>query len=122
MQPVWPRAKSISKHDAFNIHVKVMRLLPIYKGSHGDYKRFKDIVNATVFLNGIYNEVTLDDDKAYELAQSLWLEVESTTKCREDGLFCFIEYLELINSKAKGFLYELVQGSDGNSQSERKNC
>ena len=54
-------------------------------------------MNATDFLNGIHNEVTLHDDEAYELAQSLWLEVESTEKCREDGLFSFIEYLELSN-------------------------
>ena len=84
MKPVLFRAKPISKHDAFNIHVKVMRLLPIYKGSRGDYNLFKDIVNANDFLNGIHNEATLDDDNAYELAQSLWLEVDHTPKCRED--------------------------------------
>ncbi len=30
MKPVWPRAKALTKHDIFNIRVKVMRLLPIY--------------------------------------------------------------------------------------------
>ena len=56
-----------------------MRLLTIYKGSHGDYNIFKDIVNATDFLNGLHNEVTLDNDEAYESVQYLWLQVESTT-------------------------------------------
>jgi hypothetical protein len=71
MQPVWPWAKSISKHDVFKIHLKVMRQLPIYKGSPGDYHRFKYIVNAADFLNGIHNEVTLADDKAYESVDTL---------------------------------------------------
>ena len=77
-------------------------------------------MNATHFLDGIHNRVTLDDDKAYELTQSLWLEVESTTKCRDDGMLSFIEYLKLIKSKTKGYLYDLMRGSDGNPQSGKK--
>ena len=87
-----------------------MRLLPIYKGSHVDYNRFKDIVNAIDFLNGTHNEVTLDDDEAYEFAHFLWLEVVGTTN-KDEGLFSFIEYLNLIRSKAKGFTYKIAEST-----------
>ncbi len=79
MQSLSPWAKSMSKHGIFNIRVKVMRLLHIYKGSHGDYNRFKEVITND-FLNGISNEAALDDDDAYELAQSLCLKVESTAR------------------------------------------
>jgi len=43
--------------------------------------------------------ISLDDDETYEFAQSLWLEVVGTTN-KDEGLFSFIEYLNLIRSKA----------------------
>jgi hypothetical protein len=107
----FPQAKAISKHDVFNIHAKVMKLLPVFKDSNGDYECFKAVVNASDMLNGIDNEVSLDDDEASELVQSLWLEIASTTTNREDGLFSFIEYLYLMKSKAKGFKYKIGECS-----------
>ena len=50
----------------------------------------------------------IDDDEAYELAHSLWLEVTGMSVSKVDKLFSFIEYLELIKSKAKGFVFQLV--------------
>ena len=111
---VWPHSKTISKHDVFNIHAKVMKLLPVYKQSNGDYEQFKAVVNASDMLNGIEDEVSLDDDEAYEFAQSLWLEVVSTTDSKE-GLFSFIEYLDLISSKAQGFTYKIAESPSHNS-------
>ena len=88
-----------------------MKLLPVFKDSNGDYECFKAVVNASDMLNGIDNEVSLDDDEASELVQSLWLEIASTTTNREDGLFSFIEYLYLMKSKAKGFKYKIGECS-----------
>ena len=52
---------------------------------------------------------TLDDDEAYELAQSAWRELESTdTNNNADSILSFTEYLEVIKSKAKGFCYDLA--------------
>ncbi len=50
----------------------------------------------------------IDDDEAYELAHSLWLEVTGMSVSKVDKLFSFIEYLELIKSKAKGFVFQLA--------------
>ena len=116
LRHVWPCSKTISKHDVFNICAKVMKLLPVYKQSNGDYEQFKAVVNASDMLNGIEDEVSLDDDEAYEFAQSLWLEVVSTTDSKE-GLFSFIEYLDLISSKAQGFTYKIAE-----SPSHKSTC
>ena len=75
LRHAWPQAKAISKHHVFNIPTKVMKLLPDFKELNWDYEHFKTVVNSSDILNGIDNEVSLDDNEAYELAQSLWLEV-----------------------------------------------
>ena len=84
MKPVWLRAKALTKHHIFNIRVKVMRLLPIYRSTDRDYERFKEVVNASDLLDRIENEVDIDDDEAYELAQSLWLEVTGMSVSKND--------------------------------------
>ena len=93
-----------------------MKLLPVYKQSNGDYEQFKAVVNASDMLNGIEDEVSLDDDEAYEFAQSLWLEVVSTTDSKE-GLFSFMEYLDRICLKDKGFTYKIAE-----SPSHKSTC
>jgi hypothetical protein len=120
MKPVWPRAKEFSKHDVFNVRVKVMRLLPVYRRSDGDYEQFKEVVNAGNLLYGIENEIDIDDDEAYELAQLLWLEVTGSSVSKDEELFSFLEYLELIKSKAKGFAFQLAEMSSKTSESGKK--
>ena len=66
MKPILPRAKALTKHDIINIPVKVMRLLPVYRSTNRDYEQFKEVVNASDLLDGIENEVDIDDDEAYE--------------------------------------------------------
>jgi len=112
MRPVWPKAKTITKHDVFNLRVKVMRVMPIYRKSNCQYEEFKEVVNASELMHGIDNEESLNDDEAYELAQSLWLEIASTTSNnKEEAIFSFMEYLVLIQSRAKGFTYKLAEGT-----------
>ncbi|KAL7532704.1 hypothetical protein ACHAWF_004217 [Thalassiosira exigua] len=108
MLPVWPGGKDFSKTDAFNIRVKVMRMLPTFRESNGDYLLFKSQIAESSLLGGIDDIPDLNDDEAYSLAQSLWLEIEETETNREESLFSFVEYLKLIQSRAKGFAYELV--------------
>jgi hypothetical protein len=107
---VLPQSKAISKHGAFNIRAKLMKLLPVFKESNRDYNIFKAVVNSSDMLNGIDNEVSLDDDEAYEFVHFLWLEVVGTTN-KDKGLFSFIEYLDLIRSKAKGFTYKIAEST-----------
>jgi len=105
MEPVWPTAsKNITKHDVFNIRVKVMRLMPMFRKTNKDYEEFKRVANANDMLKGIENISSIDDDEAYELAQILWLETAASTNDGEDQIFSFVEYLETIKERCKGFV------------------
>ena len=84
----------------------------IYKTTHGNYTAFQEVANSNDLLEGIDNAPTMDDDKSYELAQSLWLEVMSTMNDSEDMISSFIDYLELIKSRTKGFVYRLASLED----------
>ncbi|KAL7547361.1 hypothetical protein ACHAWF_011956 [Thalassiosira exigua] len=97
-----------------------MRLLPIYRDSNGDYGSFKELVNSSDLLGGIDDNPHVDDDEAHELSQQLWLEVESSSTDREQSILSFIEYLKLIQSHAKGFVYELATDSRPASQKNSK--
>jgi len=111
IEPHWPEAKNVSKHDVFNIRAKLIKLLPSFQKTNGDYEEFKKVANSNDMLSGIDNTPSLDDDEAYQLAQSLWLEVSNTSVDRDEAIFSFIEYLELIKSRAKGFTYKLARDS-----------
>ena len=108
MTRVWPKKKVVSKSDVFNIKVKVMRLFKVFKNTNGDYEAFKKMVNASDFLSGIDNETSIDDDEAYELAQSAWAEVNDAVENKDEALFSFIDFLKLIAARAKGFTYKLA--------------
>ena len=105
--PVLPTCKVITKNIVFNISLKVMRCLKIYRDTNGDYQQFKQFVNDSEFLSGIDSEVSLGDDEAYELATSLWAEVTNDVE-KDEVIFSFIDYLQLISYRAKGFVYKLA--------------
>ena len=111
LEPIWPSSKNITTHDVYNVRVRIRRLLPKFKSTGaGDFEAFQSIVNASDLLCGIDDMPTLDDDEAYELAQSAWQELQLTdSTCNADSLFSFVGYLELIKSRAKGFCYELAR-------------
>ncbi|KAL7544230.1 hypothetical protein ACHAWF_016691 [Thalassiosira exigua] len=115
MTTVWPQGKVFSKHDSFNIRIRVMRLLPLYRDANGDYDTFKRNVASSEVLGGIDDQPDIDDDEAYELAQQLWLEVESSNMDKEASILSFIEYLDLIKSRATGFVYELATSSNAHT-------
>ncbi|KAL7450896.1 hypothetical protein ACHAWC_002749 [Mediolabrus comicus] len=112
MAKVWPGRKIVDKNAVFNIRVKVMKCMPIFRKSNYDYEAFKEVVNASGMLQGIDNE-ELNDDEAYTLCQTLWLEIVNTTHSKEEAIFSFLEYLELIKSRAKGFVYKLAEDNSG---------
>jgi hypothetical protein len=60
-----------------------MKLLSVLKESNRDYTHFKKVISANGMLNGINNEVSLEDDKAFEFVHSLWLDVVGSTN--KDG-------------------------------------
>ncbi len=112
LRPHWPSKKIIKSSDVFNIKVKIRRLLPKYRNCNKDYNLFKKNIVSADFLHGIDNHCDVNDDEAYELAQSFWNEVSSNNKSENEAIFSFIEFLQLIKSHAKGFSFELAQADD----------
>ena len=55
------------------------------------------------FMKGIDNQSATTDDEVYALATNVWNEVSSTTTTKEDMIFLFVQYLELISVRVKGF-------------------
>ena len=64
-------------------------------------------------LLGINNAVDLDDDQAYELVKQALLEITETIGGGQDANFSFVNYLELIVSRAKGSTYKLAENNRG---------
>ena len=111
MKVAWPSQKIVTKQNISYIRAKVMKLLPTLRKSNFDYEEFKKVVNCNDLLNGIDDE-ELDDDDAYQLAHTVWLDLLSTTNTKEEAIFSFIEYLNLIKCRAKGFTYKLAEEVD----------
>ena len=66
-----------------------------------------------VFLDGIDTDFDLDDDHATQLATELWLEILGGNGDDSDAIINIQQYMELIASKAKLFVYTFALYSDG---------
>jgi hypothetical protein len=62
-------------------------------------------------LKGIENICLLMMTRRMSWLQILWLETAASTNDSEDQIFSFIEYLETIMERCKGFVYELARGT-----------
>ena len=113
IRPIWPKKKYISATDIFYIRLKVNKFIPTLRDKP-DYDDFKKRVNGSVLLNGVYYEVDLDDDMAHELVKEMWLDVLQANLNSEDSIVTFVQYLELVQDNAKGFVYKLAIDAKGN--------
>ena len=95
-----------------NVLLLQLRFL-VLKSTNGDFQEFQKIANSTGLLAGIDNSVDINDDQAYELARQIWLEVTESIGGGMDAIFSFVDYLELIQSRATGFTYSLAEDTSG---------
>ena len=116
IRPLWPKHILITGKDTFNVHVKVLRAKQHYNNTAKDYEAFKDVVNGSELLSGIDDQTALEDYEAYELACVICEEVLATTDNLEDAIFPFLEYLDLIADRAKGFIYKVISEMKGMNQ------
>ena len=117
IRPVWPCKKEISKNDVFTIRLKVLRLLPVLKAAGGIFHEFQQMANDSDLLSGIDNSTSINDDEAYELAVGTFHDViNSVGGKNEDAVFKFVDYLELICARAKGFSYKLAEDNRGHKK------
>ena len=112
IRPVWPKKKDITPENVFYIKVKVMKMLPALR-ANPEYDSFKEVVNDSVLLDGIDDELDLDDDMAHELAKQMWLDVLQSNMDSTDSIVTFVQYLQLIRENAKGSVFELALDNRG---------
>ena len=59
-------------------------------------------------LDGIDDDIELDDDLANDLAKDIWLVVLRENMDNPDSIFMLYQYMKLISANAKGFVYEFT--------------
>ncbi|KAL7545888.1 hypothetical protein ACHAWF_014596 [Thalassiosira exigua] len=118
VEPVWPRNKVFTAKEAFNIRLKVMRLMPSYRNCDGNYVAFQQRMEQSDLVGFLDDEVDIDDDVAYQVSHDMWLEISSSVS-NEEGIFTFIEYLKLIQSRAKGFVFKVATG-EGSAKGKKR--
>jgi len=112
LQPIWPKNKNISKHDIFNVRLRIRRLLPKIEKCD-TFESFQKSINTSLLLAGLDDE-NMSDDEAYEMATSVWKDLFNNGGNESpDSLLCFEEYLQILSEKAKGFVYDIAYDSDG---------
>jgi hypothetical protein len=112
VQPLMPSQKELTYRNLFYIRAKIHKILPHYE-KHPDYASFAETMDDGVFLDGIDNDFDLDDDHATQLATELWLEILGGNEDSSDTIINIQQYMELIASKAKGFVYAFALDSEG---------
>ena len=63
-------------------------------------------------MQGINNMTSLNKDEAYEITKKVWLDLVDTKVDDERYVFSFMEYLDLLSERTKGFSYELYENDD----------
>ena len=114
LKPIWPQNKNITKHDIYNMRVRVKRLLPILDRC-ASFENFQNEINATALLSGLDSK-DITDDEIYSLADEIWQDVMNDNiddDGEESSLVSFTDYLKILSDKAPGFVYDLAYDSKG---------
>jgi len=113
ISPIWPQKKGVTKFDVYYIKHKVISYLPTLR-ENPDYESFCEHVNDSELLDGIDNEIDMDDDEINKMAKECWL--DSLQQHRGDknaAVSSLLEYMTLLREKCKGFEYETAYDTEG---------
>ncbi len=72
------------------------------------YDLSKEAANVSVFLDGIDDEIDLDNNTANKIARDLWLDILSDSSGDSSSIVTFTQYMDLFQSQSTGFIYELA--------------
>ncbi|KAL7550438.1 hypothetical protein ACHAWF_013673 [Thalassiosira exigua] len=95
--------------------------MPSYRHYDGDYKAFQQRIDQSDLVGFLNDDVDIDDGVAYQIAHGMWLELSSDVSNKE-GIFTFMEYLKLIQSRAKGFVFKVATGEGSVRGKKRLLC
>ena len=105
-----PANKNISKHHVWNVRLKVKRLIPQLKNIES-FQQFQSQCNTMNLHVGLDNTKFTDDDIAL-VGKEIWSEIMSDTS-HKDSLVTFVEYMQILADKNRGFTYQMLQDQEG---------
>ena len=70
-------------------------------------------INERILLDGIDDDIELDDDLSNKLAKDIWLGVLREKMDNPDSILTFSQYMKPIYANAKDFFYELALDNKG---------
>lgn len=113
IEPIMPNQKGVTKWDVYSIKKKVTSYLPTLR-ENPEYESFCEHVNDSELLDGIDNEIDMDDDEINKMAKDCWLDsLQQSRGDKRAALSSLLEYMALLRERCKGFDYELAYDTDG---------
>ena len=113
LHDLMPKNTNVTKQQVFNLRVKVMKLLPIIE-QNPEYESFSQYVNDNNILNGLDDEIDVNDDLAQKLATSLWLNsLSENDQNKEGSVQTLAAYINLLASSVAGFSYSMSMDDEG---------
>ena len=113
ISPIWPQKKGVTKFDVYYIKKKVTSYLPTLR-ENPDYESFCEHVNDSELLDGIDNEIDMDDDEINKMAKECWLDsLQQHSGDKNAAVYSLMEYMTLLREKCKGFAYDVAYDTEG---------
>ena len=107
-QPIAPRKKQLSKQNACCVKQKVASCSPVLR-ENTDCESFSKHVNDSKLIDGIDNEIDLDDDDVNKMAKEFWLDaLQEHGGDKNAAITPLKEYTENLRERCKGFDYKLA--------------
>lgn len=107
-----PNTMNVSKQMVYQLRLKVWRLFKKF-GEDPDYELFEQSLKNPDIVGSINNKA-ITDDEALLIAKDVWVCLMQENDFSTDGSEVrFLEYLDMIANKAKGFVYEVARDGSG---------
>ena len=111
LSPILPKSLNITKQDVFNAHIRVKRLMKLFE-NNSEYKQFEQFSNNATIAAGL-DEDKITDDEALAIANDVFVEFINKDMSIDGSMVSFVEYLQMISVRAKGFVYDVAKDSYG---------
>ena len=104
---------NVTKQQVFNLRVNVTKLLPTIE-QNPEYEHVRQCVNDKDIVNGLDDELDVNDALAQNLSTRLWLNTPSKNDHNDKGsVQTLTAYMDLLASSAGGFSYYIAMYDDG---------
>ena len=107
-----PSTMNVSKQMVYQLRLKVWRLFKKFNNDP-DFQLFEQALRNPDVVGSI-NDKAITDDEALIIAKDVWVSLMHEKDFSPDGSDVrFLDYLQMIALKAKGFVYEIARDGSG---------